>query len=96
MTQAQLGEAMGLSRGSIAKIEIGIQRHLTHSLVQFATVLGVKAEDLLPAQQQSDADEKSSESEAMEAELGKVNELIAAASVKLKRINRKKAPAKAA
>jgi transcriptional regulator with XRE-family HTH domain len=91
MTQTELGQAMKLSRGSIAKIETGAQRHLSHSLTQFALVLGTKTDALLPKEYQSDSKVKAKpESAVTRAEISEVNNLIEAARTKLKRIGRKK------
>ncbi len=91
LTQAELGQAMKLNRVSIAKIETGAQRHLSHSLTQFALVLGIKTDDLLPLEYRSISKAKAKpESKVTEAEDSELDNLIEAAA-RLKRIRRKKA-----
>jgi transcriptional regulator with XRE-family HTH domain len=91
MTQLELGKAVNLTRGSIAKIETGAQRHLGHTLTQIAVVLGVAADTLLPLEYQKNSKGKSKpESAVTKAEVSDVITLLDAASSKLKRINRKK------
>ena len=93
MTQIELGQAVNLTRGSIAKIETGAQRHLGHMLTQIALVLGLKSEALLPLEYRSRIKGKAKpESAVTKAEVGEVISLLDAASTKLKRINRKKSP----
>ncbi len=48
MTQAELGERIGLSRTAVTNIECGRQRLLVDQLVEIADALGVSAEELLP------------------------------------------------
>jgi transcriptional regulator with XRE-family HTH domain len=82
---------VNLTRGSIAKIETGAQRHLGHTLTQIAVVLGVAADTLLPLEYQKNSKGKSKpESAVTKAEVSDVITLLDAASSKLKRINRKK------
>jgi repressor LexA len=48
LSQQELGEKVGLTRGYISQIETGIQREINNSLIQkFADVLEVPVEDLL-------------------------------------------------
>jgi transcriptional regulator with XRE-family HTH domain len=48
MTQAELGEQIGLSRTAVTNIECGRQRLLVDQLVEIADALGVSAAELLP------------------------------------------------
>jgi transcriptional regulator with XRE-family HTH domain len=48
LTQSDLGTAVGLTRTSIVNIERGRQKLLLHTLFEFADVLGVEPEALLP------------------------------------------------
>ena len=48
LTQAALAERVGLTRTSIANVETGRQRILTHTLCQIALSLGVEPSELLP------------------------------------------------
>jgi transcriptional regulator with XRE-family HTH domain len=48
LTQAKLGELVGLSRTAITNIECGRQRLLVDQLVQIADAIGVSASTLLP------------------------------------------------
>jgi transcriptional regulator with XRE-family HTH domain len=48
MTQAELGERIGLSRTAVTNIECGRQRLLVDQLVEIADALGVAAAELLP------------------------------------------------
>ena len=48
MTQAELGERIGLSRTAVTNIECGRQRLLVDQLVEIADALGVPAAELLP------------------------------------------------
>lgn len=48
LTQAQLGQAVGLSRASVANIERGYQQISLHHLSQAAEVLGISVQTLLP------------------------------------------------
>ncbi len=48
MTQAELGERIGLSRTAVTNIECGRQRLLVDQLVDIAEVLGVPPAELLP------------------------------------------------
>jgi transcriptional regulator with XRE-family HTH domain len=61
LTQEQLGEALSppTTRVSIANVESGRQRILTHTLVQLAEVLKVAPADLLPQKVESSADDNS-------------------------------------
>lgn len=52
-TQAQLGQAVGLTRTSIANIELGRQKIMVHTLFQFAEVLHVSVAQLLPAYEEA-------------------------------------------
>jgi transcriptional regulator with XRE-family HTH domain len=91
MTQLELGQAVNLTRGSIAKIETGVQRHLGHMLMQIAQVLGIKSDALLPVEYRSGSKGKTKpESAVTKAEVSEVISLLDAASAKLKKINRKK------
>lgn len=47
-TQATLAAELGMSRGSLANIEIGRQSVLVHQLYRFASALGLPVSDLLP------------------------------------------------
>lgn len=47
LTQAALGDRVGLTRGSIANIEAGQQRILLHTLEAIATSLGTNLIDIL-------------------------------------------------
>ena len=49
LTQAALGERIGLSRTAITNIECGRQRLLVDQLVEIADALDVSAAELLPA-----------------------------------------------
>ena len=49
LTQASLGERIGLSRTAITNIECGRQRLLVDQLVDIANALGVPASELLPS-----------------------------------------------
>ena len=92
MTQLELGQAVSLTRGSIAKIETGAQRHLGHMLTQIALVLGLKSDALLPLKYRSSSKGKTKPASAVtKAEVGDVIKLLDSASIKLKQINRKKA-----
>lgn len=90
MTQTELGRAMNLSRGSIAKIETGTQRHSSHTLTQFALVLRLKHDALLPLEYRSSKVKPKAESAVTKDEISDINNLIEAAHTKLKRISRKK------
>lgn len=48
LSQAEVGRAIGLSRGSIANIEAGRQPVSTHTLARMANLFGVTAAELLP------------------------------------------------
>lgn len=48
LTQAKLGQLVGLSRTAITNIECGRQRLLVDQLVQIADAIGVSASTLLP------------------------------------------------
>jgi len=48
MNQQELGSAVGLNRTSISNIEKGRQRVALHMLFEFAAVLKVEPESLLP------------------------------------------------
>jgi transcriptional regulator with XRE-family HTH domain len=48
MTQAELGDRIGLSRTAVTNIECGRQRLLVDQLVEIAEALGVPAAELLP------------------------------------------------
>lgn len=48
LTQQQLAEKMGISRGSLANIETGKQRILVHQVYQFANALETDVFVLLP------------------------------------------------
>jgi transcriptional regulator with XRE-family HTH domain len=48
LTQADLAEAVGISRASIANIERGQQRVQLHLVVRLAEVLGLDIVELLP------------------------------------------------
>jgi transcriptional regulator with XRE-family HTH domain len=48
MTQASLGEEVGLSRTSITNVERGRQAILLHQFVDFASALRVKPSALIP------------------------------------------------
>lgn len=50
LTQADLAEAVGLSRASVANIERGQQRVQLHLVVRLAEVLGVELGELIPRQ----------------------------------------------
>ncbi len=50
MSQADLARRVGMSRGSIANIEVGRQRIPLHMLVVLARELDVEPEALLPAE----------------------------------------------
>jgi transcriptional regulator with XRE-family HTH domain len=54
MTQAALGERIGLSRTAITNIECGRQRLLVDQLVEIADALGIPAAELLPASRSRD------------------------------------------
>jgi transcriptional regulator with XRE-family HTH domain len=54
LTQAELGERIGLSRTAITNIECGRQRLLVDQLVEIADALGVPAAQLLPASRSSE------------------------------------------
>lgn len=47
MSQAALGERVGLSRGSVSNIEAGRQHVPLHMLLRFARALGVDPADLI-------------------------------------------------
>lgn len=51
MTQAELGERIGLSRTAITNIECGRQRLLVDQLAEIAVALDVPASQLLPRAQ---------------------------------------------
>jgi transcriptional regulator with XRE-family HTH domain len=55
LTQAALGDRIGLSRTAITNIECGRQRLLVDQLVEIADALGVSAAELLPASRSHDA-----------------------------------------
>ncbi len=91
LTQIELGQAVNLTRGSIAKIETGAQRHLGHMLTQIALVLELKSDALLPAEYRSSSKGKAKpESAVTKAEVSEVINLLDSACVRLKQINRKK------
>ncbi len=91
MTQADLGRIMKLSRGSIAKIETGTQRHLAHTLTQFAVALGVRTDDLLPQEYRSSLKAKAAPiSNATKGEINETFLLIDKAASILKRLRRRK------
>lgn len=48
MKQKNLAAKLGISRGSLANIEIGRQCLLVHQLYRFASVLELQPQDLLP------------------------------------------------
>jgi transcriptional regulator with XRE-family HTH domain len=50
LTQEEVGQLLSppLKKATIARMEAGLQRVLTHSLAQIAEVLGVDEHDLLP------------------------------------------------
>ena len=48
MSQSQLAQAVGMSRGSVANIELGSQRPPVHTLWLIARALGVEPRTLLP------------------------------------------------
>lgn len=48
MTQARLAETLGLSRASIANIELGRQKVFLHHVPQIASALGVELSELIP------------------------------------------------
>lgn len=49
MTQAQLAKRVGISRGSLANIEMGYQRVLLHHILEFAEALSLKSyTELMP------------------------------------------------
>lgn len=48
MTQQQLADNSDFSRTSISNIESGKQRVLLHQIYEFATILGVPSQALLP------------------------------------------------
>jgi transcriptional regulator with XRE-family HTH domain len=56
MSQADLARRVGMSRGSIANIEVGRQRIPLHMLIVLARELGVEAASLLPDDAAGDAD----------------------------------------
>ena len=49
LTQERLAQLLGLSRASLANIEIGRQNLLLHRLYQIAATLDVEIVDLLPS-----------------------------------------------
>ena len=48
MTQAELAEAISLSRTSVTNIEVGRQKILVHMLLEIAALLRVEVSKLLP------------------------------------------------
>lgn len=62
LTQAVLGEQIGLSRTAITNIECGRQRLLVDQLVDIADALGVAAAELLPASRFREPRQSESES----------------------------------
>ena len=53
LTQAELAEAISLSRTSVTNIENGRQKIMVHTLLEIALVLGASVTDLLPTMDQS-------------------------------------------
>jgi transcriptional regulator with XRE-family HTH domain len=51
MNQEYLANAVGISRGSLANIEVGRQNVLVHQVYRIAEALGISPFDLLPAQE---------------------------------------------
>lgn len=49
LTQERLAKQLGISRASLANVETGRQKILVHQLYNFASELGLKVTDLLPA-----------------------------------------------
>lgn len=47
ITQEELAKKVGISRGSLANIEVGRQRLLLHNIEEFAKALGVSPKHLL-------------------------------------------------
>lgn len=47
MTQGDLADAIGMSRGSVANTEVGRQRLMLHQIAEIADVLGVPFGDLV-------------------------------------------------
>ncbi|WP_445220488.1 helix-turn-helix domain-containing protein [Bradyrhizobium sp. Pa8] len=60
LTQAKLGELVGLSRTAITNIECGRQRLLVDQLVQIADAIGISTSALLPP----DGDERRQQGDA--------------------------------
>ena len=48
MSQEKLADRLGISRATLANIETGRQRILTHQLYAFGDVLGMEPSELLP------------------------------------------------
>lgn len=53
LTQLELSQRIGLTRGSVANIEAGRQSVLLHQFLAIADALGLKPEGLLPASEES-------------------------------------------
>lgn len=47
LTQHDLAKKLGMSRGSLANIEVGRQRVLLHTVEQFAKALGTTPQNLM-------------------------------------------------
>jgi len=54
ITQADVAAETGLSRQSVANIELGRQRFMLHTLFDFARALGVEPAELLPSAEGSE------------------------------------------
>lgn len=48
MSQAELGERLGMTRANVANLEAARQRTMLHQLPAIASALRVKVRDLLP------------------------------------------------
>jgi transcriptional regulator with XRE-family HTH domain len=57
LTQAELAERLGISRGALANIETGRQSVLVHQLYRFAAALEKNVHDLLPVATQINVDD---------------------------------------
>lgn len=68
LTQAELAEAVGLSRASVANIERGQQRVQLHIVVQLAEVLGIEVGELIPQQNASTNSDSSKITEALQGQ----------------------------
>lgn len=89
LTQVDLARRLNLTRGSVAKFELGTQRPPLHTLTHVAVVLGVTHDSLLPRQYQAATTITTVALAPVNAkELNELQDLINAAERSIKRIKR--------